>query len=103
MDEIELIEKQRYGLFALAALMTGFLTFVLLKDFLAALLVGVTVGLLVSGLFVAKALMQPHVWAILEGEARYHGTTVTKRGVWMGNLIPFAVGLLATAWWLNSR
>jgi hypothetical protein len=40
-----------------------------------------------------------HTWAVLEAEGRLDGGVPTRRGVWVGNLLPGALAALALWWW----
>ncbi|MEK8035015.1 hypothetical protein AACH06_29720 [Ideonella sp. DXS29W] len=88
MDEIELIEKNRWPIFVVGALMGFVLCVWLTGEVLSSAVLAIGFGLFLSGYRVAKQLTSEVPWAYLEAEGRINGKLPSKRGVWVGNLIP---------------
>lgn len=101
MEDLERIERQRIGLFCLTSFCSGLLYFLATASLLASVLFGVCLGLLLSGAFVARMTTRAYHWAVIESEARLNGYRAIKKKVWIGNLLPFAVALLCSIWWLQ--
>jgi len=103
MDELERIEKERYGLLALTSAI-AFAGLVLARQgWWASMLYASALGLLVSGLYVAKKTTSERVWALVLAEARLNGGTPTRRGIWFGNLLLPAIAFGGSFWWSLSR
>lgn len=102
MEDLEQMERQRIGLFCLAAFGSGLIFFIASASLLAPVLAGVSLGLLLSGVFVARATTRAHHWAFIESEARLNGYNASKTMVWVGNLLPFGFGLICSIWWQHQ-
>lgn len=62
-------------------------------------LLAAATAMLVSGAYVAGKTTGDYVWSLALAEARTHGGTPSRCGVWLGNLLPaFAVGAVGV-WW----
>ena len=98
VDEIERIESRRWVIFVCEAAL-GFLVAIwLTKDLLASVVLSIGLGLFFSGYQMAKQLTQDVSWAYLEAEGRLTGFEPSKRGVWVGGLLPGALVALLGAW-----
>lgn len=102
MEELEHIEAQRIAVCAVVGAAFELALTIWGLDDLSTHLAAFTAGLLASGIYVAKRKTLAHNWAYLEAEARQLGYTVSRRGIWLGNLMPAVVMGLASAWWVNT-
>jgi hypothetical protein len=102
LDELENIEQQRIRVFALVGFTVFFALFIWRQHALLAVLTAVSVGLFVSGWYVAARMTQSHNWAFIEAEARQKGGAPSKRRVWLGNVAPGVLIGLGSLWWLNA-
>jgi hypothetical protein len=102
VDEIELIERQRLVVLALS----GFIAFLALTYFGQALFASafyaMGIGLIVSGGSHAYRITQEVPWAYVLAESRLSGGTPTKRGMWLGGIVP-GVAVLAIGYWWHPR
>ena len=87
MEDLERLEKERYGVFALAAIVALAILTALRRELVSSVPLAIGLGLLCSGLYVAWRATE-YYWALATSEARARGAKVTKRGVWLGNLFP---------------
>jgi len=88
MDDLELLERERYRVFALAWLLVYLGLVFWVNPKLLAFFIAIAIALLVSGYHVAKTLTSEFFWVLLEAEARVNGRMPSKRGIWVGNLLP---------------
>lgn len=102
MDELERLEQQRFGVFALVGMAAFIGQFVWRQHALLAVLVAISVGLVVSGWYVAARMTKNHNWAYIEAEAKHNGGTPSKGWVWFGNTAPGVLLGLGSLWWLNA-
>jgi hypothetical protein len=96
MEELEHIERERYGLFCLSGVAAFILLFVWRQDWLQAMAYAIPAGLFISGFYVARKTTSEYVWSLLLAEARVNGGTPSKGGIWLGNLFLPAVVLAAS-------
>lgn len=101
MDELERLERERYGIFTLAGMLIFIGLFLWGKNIFLAIFFAIALALLLSGYYVASKLTSEYYWALLEAEARANGHSPSKRGTWLGNLIPGFVILLGTVYFNN--
>jgi hypothetical protein len=99
MDEIERIERDKMTVFAVSAFGAFVVILLWRRDFNLAASASAVVALLASGAWGARRMTARHTWAVLEAEGRLDGGVPTKRGVWVGNLLPGALAALALWWW----
>lgn len=98
MDDLERVERERYGIFTLCALFAFVGLVASGRHWLLASLLAVGVGLLASGSYVARRTTSASLWPLVEGEARLHGRVPSRRGVWLGNVVPALAALAGAAW-----
>lgn len=103
MDELEGIERERWRVFALSGVGVGLMYFVATSRLVDAVLMGLCIGLLGSGVAVARRITAPHVWAAVEAEARQNGGSPRPWKVWLGNLLPFAIATALSVAWIASQ
>ena len=101
MEELEHIERERYGLFCLIGVFAFVALFLLSENILLATLGSISLGLLASGAYVARRMTHEHVWGFVIAESRVNGGNPTKRGVWFGNLFPAVFAFVASLWLLS--
>jgi len=99
MDEIEDIERGKMTVFAVTAFVAFVATFFWRLDFHFAASAAAVAALLASGAWGARQMTARHNWALLQAEGRLNGRAPSKRRVWLGNLLPGALGALALLWW----
>jgi hypothetical protein len=98
MQDLERVERERYGIFTVIGAIAFLALFLLGQNIFVAIGLAISLGLLLSGFHVAKKLTSDYCWALLEAEARLTGHTPSKRRVWLGNLLPGVLVLVALAW-----
>ena len=91
MDELDRIERLRWAVFALGALLSLVLLSSLSRNTLVSIVLSVATGLLASGVSAAFAYTRPRVFSVLQSEARYNGHDVSKAGLWMSAVVPALV------------
>lgn len=100
--ELERLERERYGIFALLGSITFFLLFLWSKHMGLAFFLAMSLALLASGYYVAKKMTSGHCWAYVEAEGRQNGRTPSRRGIWLGNLLPGFFVLAVTVYINNA-
>jgi hypothetical protein len=98
MDEIERIESDRWGLFVIEAAIAFALIYWLSLELFGSIVASIGLGWSMSGYKVARKMTQPLAWAYLEAEARISGYLPSRRGVWLGNVLPGIVIAAMGAW-----
>lgn len=88
MEDLERLERERYGVFALAWIVALAIVTAFRRELVSSVPLAIGLGLLCSGLYVAWRATTEYYWALTTSEARARGANVTKRGVWLGNLFP---------------
>jgi hypothetical protein len=103
MEELERLERERYGLFALTSVicLAGFA--VARYGWWISIFNAGALGFLVSGMYVARKTTSEPLWPLVLAEARLNGGTPTKSGIWLGNLLLPFVGFSTSAWWYASH
>jgi ABC-type bacteriocin/lantibiotic exporter with double-glycine peptidase domain len=102
MEELERLETERIGVFSIVGVLVFAVVLLWRSNVLLAVLVGIAIGLLASGAFVAKRMTAEHNWAYVEAEARQSGRLVSKGRAWLGNVLPGLVVGLGSLWWLSA-
>lgn len=102
MDELEYLERQRIGVFALGSVAVFVGVFLWRQHALLAVLLAISAGLVLSGWYVAARMTRNHNWAYVEAEAKQSGGSPSKRRVWLGNIAPGVLLALVGLWWLNA-
>ena len=102
MEELEHIERERYGLFCLSGVLAFVLLSVWQQEWLQAVGYAISAGLLISGCYVARKTTAEYAWALVLAEARINGGTPSKSGIWLGNLVPPVIVLAISVWWQSA-
>jgi hypothetical protein len=100
-DELERIERVRYTLFIVLALVFFIVFQLSSQSTLWAAAFAASAAWLASGWYVARASTRGLAWAILEAEAKRDGGSTSKRMVWAANLLPPFVALAGFSVWLS--
>ena len=99
VDEMELIELQRFVVLAVSWLI-AFLAFTYFGQALfASALYAAGTGPIVSGCNHAYRITQEVPWAYVIAESRLSGGTPTKSGMWLGGIVPGVAVLAIGYWW----
>jgi len=99
MEELERIEKERYGLLALTMVVTLTGLMIAGLKWIPAVLLAAAIAMFVSGTYVAAKTTGDYVWSLELAEARTTGGSPSRRGVWLGNLLPALAVLAVGVWW----
>lgn len=98
MDEVERIERQRWAYFVLESALGFGLIYFWTRSGLIAATLACGLGLLFSGVHLARQLTRDPAWAYLVADGRITGIEPSRRGIWIGNILPGFIVLAVGIW-----
>jgi len=101
MEELEHLERERYGFLCMGGVFSFVGFFACGVNPFHSFFFALSFGLLAGGIYVARKSTKEYLWAHIMAEAKLNGGAPTKRGVWLGNLLP-PVLVLALGVWLGG-